>query len=215
MREEVKDAIALKTVAEMLPVSRQERLTRAELERRAAQVAANNGATGELLLELSRLVPEFCMALRKADMRPDAAFVSLLQKPQYRIWTGGGHGIVKSISEYEKKKENYLFWIDRNEKTHKSVKCPGARIGERATDLLVYLVERLGQRVPPEQVLRDVWGIDQKGEGFEQKIEQQLTLLQKFSGRQFRSHLFPGKFNKGLGLRHSFRDKYFIFTQLR
>ena len=47
------------------------------------------------------------------------------------------------------------------------------------------------------------------------KIEFHLTALQKFSGGEFRKHLYPRKFEMGIGLKKSFADKYFLFRRIR
>jgi hypothetical protein len=46
------------------------------------------------------------------------------------------------------------------------------------------------------------------------KVEQQLTKLEHFSGSNFRKYLFGKQFEKGIGLKMSFKDTYFIFERL-
>lgn len=141
------------------------------------------------------------------------------EKLRYRIWAEGKRDVVDDLSKYEAKKNEYELWIDRDEKKHESTKNPGATISLKAVDLAICLVERLGKHVLVEEVLRRVWDEEiETNEDFKKsqynKIELQLTKLQNFCGGGFRKYLFDKKFEKGIGLKTSFRDKYFIFERL-
>jgi len=141
-------------------------------------------------------------------------------KPRYQIWTGGECKVVEDISVYEKRKHAFSFWIDCDEKKYPSLKNPSITLSPLALRLLVYFVERLGKRVSMEQLLRGVWD-EELGEGIvykksqQSKIEQQLTKLENFCGKEFRKYLFGKKFKDGIGLKMSLKDKYFIFKRVQ
>ena len=50
-------------------------------------------------------------------------------------------------------------------------------------------------------------------EGDKNKIDQQLSKLNTFCGGQFREYCFTKWFDKGLGLKTSFADEYFLFER--
>ena len=189
------------------------------LEGRIGKIAAGTEASGELLAALLRHLPKLYMEARAANLESAEATVSLAAKPQYEVWTGGNRQIVSSISEEEQKKEKYLFWIDLDEKVHKSIICPGKTVGPEAIRLFICLVDRLGKRVPKTDLFKEVFEEKKEKDKFEDdekdKVEQQLSALQKFCGGEFRKYLFGEKFKKGLGLDRSFSKKYFVFSRLR
>jgi len=189
-----------------------------EAEDFVAKTAAECGAKGELLAVLVRDLSQLYIDVVAAKLDVSQTEILPPPEPQYMVWTGGKKRIVSDIGEYQKKKEKYDIWIDRDEKIHESVRNPGKRIGREAIDLLIYLVERLGRRVPTVQALKEVFNDQPLGDELEQseknKIELQLTALQHFSGGEFRKYLFGDKFNKGLGLKKSFSEKYFVFSRL-
>jgi hypothetical protein len=180
--------------------------------------AIHNGARGRLLEALVKNLPPILMAVRSTKTAHFEGTVSSAPTPQYEIWTYGEYRNVRDISSYETKKNEYHIWIDLDEKKHISVRSPDVRIKPRAIQLLMYLIERIGQRVSFEVVLKDVFDDSATGKEFEttnkNRIEQQLTAIDKFSGREFRKHLFPDKFRSGLGLKRTFSDKYFVFRRL-
>ena len=194
-------------------------LSASQLRDIVEKTATECGAKGELLAALTNYLPSLYVDVLAAKLDATEADILLLSaQPQYRIWTGGKKRIVSDISQYEKRKQEYLFWIDKDDKTHESPRNPGNKIGHEAIDLLIYLVERLGRRVPPAEILEQIFEdkpVDDKLDQYHKnKIEVQLTALQKFSGGEFRKYLFADKFKRGLGLKSSFADKYFIFSQL-
>lgn len=182
------------------------------------KVAVEYGAKGEFLAALLRHLPQFLIDILEAKLKTGDACISKPAKSEYHIWTEGRDEIVVDISQYEQKKEQYLFWIDRNERKHNSPKFPKRSFGSKATDLLICLAGELGKRIPLERVLREVWN-EELNKDFEIEknhkcnIEQQITKLHKFCGGEFRKYLFPKKFTEGLGLKHSFKNKYFIFSR--
>ncbi|RKY12750.1 MAG: hypothetical protein DRP65_00070 [Planctomycetota bacterium] len=190
------------------------------LEGRIGKIAAGTEASGELLAALLRHLPKLYMEARAANLESAEATVSLAAKPQYEVWTGGNCHIVSSISKEEHKKEKYLFWIDLDEKRHESIICPGKTIGSEAVDMLLCLVKKLGVRVSLDEVFKEVWKEElrknvQLRKAQENKVDQQLSALQRFCGGEFRKYLFGEKFKKGLGLDRSFSKKYFMFSRLR
>jgi hypothetical protein len=189
-----------------------------EVEDFVAKTAAKCGAKGELLAVLARDLSQLYVDVLAAKLDVSQTEILPPLELQYIVWTDGKKRIASDISEYQEKKEKYDIWIDRDEKTHESVRNPGKRIGREAIDLLIHLVERLGRRVPAVQALKEVFNDWPLGDELEQseknKIELQLTALQHFSGGEFRKHLFGDKFNKGLGLKKSFSKKYFVFSRL-
>ena len=204
------------TVTEVLFETKGKRVSLFELEKLVGKIAAGMGASGELLAALVRNLSKLCVEARAANLQNTNALVSRVI-PQYMIWTNGEREIVKDIGVYEKRKKEYLVWIDCDERVHRSVRKKGVKLGEEAIKLLIYLIERLGRRTQVTQVLRDVFydTIMNPRETEKNKIEQQLTALQKFCGGGFRKYIFGEWFKKGLGLHEAFSDKYFIFSRLR
>ena len=212
--------IVLATVAKLLCEMQGQRVSLFGIERLVSKTAAGTGASGELLATMVRHLPRFCMEARSANLEATEAHVSRAVMPQYEIWTEGERRIVDSIGDYEKKKKNYLLWIDLDEKVHRPTIRATETIGTEAISLLCCLVKRLGARVSLEEVLKEVWGeeVRKKVELRDAqvgKLEQQLTSLQKFCGGEFRKYLFGEKLKKGLGLDRSFSKKYFMFSRLR
>lgn len=222
-RHEVVDLvtpIVLATVAETLRGLREKRLSLSEAGVFVGKTASEFGAAPALTAEMVRYLPGLCRAVRTVDASASTAHVSVASRPQYQIWTEGKQATVSDVSQYEARKASYLLWVDMDEKPHVSIRNPGEKIGPEAVDLLLCMVKRLGKRVTFEQVLDDVWREEPRTEADlkrsqENKVEQQLTALDRFCKGGFREFLFGEKFAKGLGLKESFSDKYFIFSRLR
>ncbi len=190
-----------------------------QLEDIVKKAAVHWGAGDHLLAMLLCKLPSMLKELQLLPAVNEESKTFLHVKTQYRIWTKGECEIVKDITKYEAEKNSFDFWIDRDEKKSRPLKKKLANIGPKAVDLLIYLVERLGERVSKEQLLRDVWGEevyqDIECERSQQnKIELQLTKLEQFCGGKFRQHLFSKKFEKGIGLNSLFKNSYFIFERL-
>ena len=212
--------ITLATLSAALHNIRRERPSSAELKRLIRQSAAHYGAKPGLTAVLVRHISALCTEILTDKVDADQGIVFAVSKPQYQIWTNGESPIVASISEYEKHKDDYLFWIDLNETSCVSKKFANRRLTPRAVELLKYLVERLGTPIPVEDVMRDVFDDvmsddpeSDNSEGDKNKIDQQLSKLNKFCGGQFRKYVFAKWFTKGLGLKNSFADKYFLFER--
>lgn len=220
-----KSKILIGTVVKTMCDTQGKMLSLMDFKLIVGETAAGTGASGEFLATLLRHLPNLFVEAQVANLEVAEAHVSVPQKPLYEIWTEGEHNVIEvdTIVDYlqtkKKKKKNYLLWLDRDEKKHKSIRSPGQTLGSEAVDLIIYLVERLGRRVPCVDVLRDVFKDEPMSNMLDEhernKIEQQLTALNKFCGRKLRRHLFSDKFGRGLGLRRSFSDKYFIFARLR
>jgi len=183
------------------------------------KAAVDSGATGELLAILLRHLPSLLWETQAANLEVAESSISLSVTPQYEIWTAGAHRIVQDINYYERKKDQYLFWIPLDAKKHRSPEDPEKTIGPRAIALLLYLVEQLGTRTKFEQVVREVWNDEPHGDAEmrrsqQNQLEQQLTKLEQFCDGAFRRYLFADKFGKGIGLDKAFADKYFIFRRL-
>jgi len=203
------------TVAEVLCETQGKTISLFELEKRVGKLAAEVGASWELLAALVHYLPKLYVAARRANLQATNALVSCHVIKQYIIWTQGECRIVNNIGVYEKKK--YLLWIDCDERVHRSVRKKGVKIGKTAIELLIYLIERLGKRTQVAQVLRDVFDDPTMNprETEKNKIEQQLTALAKFCGGGFREYIFGEWLKKGLGLYEALSDKYFVFSRLR
>jgi hypothetical protein len=210
--------IVFTTFAEVLLKNHDKSDTNEAVKETVRAAAIHNGARGKLLEALVKNLPPILMAVRSTKTARFEGAVSSAPTPRYEIWTYSEYRNVSDISSYETKKHEYHIWIDLDEKKHISVRSPDVRIKPRAIQLLKYLIERIGQRVSFEVVLKDVFDDSATGKEFEatnqNKIEQQLTAINKFSGREFRKHLFPDKFGPGLGLKRTFSDKYFVFRRL-
>lgn len=207
--------ITLATLSATLHNINRERLSSAELKKLIRQSAAHYGAKPGLTAALVRHISALCMEILTVKADVDKAVVFAASKPQYEIWTNGKSRIVDSISKYEKHKDDYLFWIDLNETSYVSKKFGNRRLTPRAVKLLKYLIERLGTPVPVEDVMRDVFDdiMSDNPEGDKNKIDQQLSKLNKFCGGQFHKYRFAKWFDKGLGLKTSFAGKYFLFER--
>jgi hypothetical protein len=206
--------IALATAAEALRSLQSQDPSLAQLQSIVAKAAASFGAGPGLTACLMKHLPSFCKSLLACNADCDG-LVSGNNGQQYEIWTGGEHRVVASLEGY--RKEQYLLWIDRDRRKQGSAKST-RRIGDIAINLLICLAASLGKRVAPERILEVVWGESVNGdeltEDRKSKIEMQLTALHEFSGRRFRSYLYPERFTKGLGLKASFSDKYFVFCRI-
>lgn len=223
-RHEVVDLVTpvvLATVAEALRRLREKRLSLSQAEVLVAETASEFGAAAALTAEMVRHLPGLCLAVRDVDVATSTADVSVASRPQYRIWVDGHQHIVSDISKYEARKPDFLFWIDLEERIHLSMgKPPSKALKKMALRLLLFLIERQGRRVPTREVLREVFdedlGADEPvDKHMVNKIQQQLTALHLFSGEQFRDYLFSADFERGVGLKESFKDKYFVFSRLR
>ena len=190
-----------------------------QLEDIVKKFAVHWGAGDHLFALLLSKLPPMLKELQLLPVADKGSKTFSPAKTQYRIWTKGECNIVEDISRYEADKKRFDFWIDRDEKQHQSFKNPLASIGPKAVNLLIYLVERLGTRVSKEQLLTDVWGEDAAQDidckkSQKNKIQQQFTKLEQFSGGRFLPHMFGQKLKKGIGLQRSFEDSYFIFERL-
>ena len=209
--------IIIGTVTEIMYEMRKKDFSANELEKLIGSAAARQGAKPSLTACLLRNLPKLCNELSSCKENVSEAIVSNSSVSQYRIWTEGSNRVVDSIDKYEKNKMKYLFWIDLDERPYISHITSGSRIGPEALEFLKYLVKSLGQRKPVNNVLIEVFKdtiADITGTE-ENRIEQQITKLNAYSNGQFRKYLYGNKFKKGIGLKNSFADKYFLFERLR
>ncbi len=208
--------IVLATVAEAFYKINGKSVSASKAEEFVGRAALRFGAGAELTASLMRYIPSLCIEAMVASEGADKAVINHTVTAQYKIWAGGKTWVAQDITEYELKKDEYLFWLDLNEKSHISPISPGRQIPPRAVALLVYLVEHLGVPVPANDVLRDVFEDDRQKitEDRKDKVEQQLSKLEKFCGDHFREHLFGLWTEKGLGLKETFTDKYLFFSRL-
>ncbi len=208
--------IVLATVAEAFQKINGKSIPASKAEQLVGHAARKFGAKPELTASLMRHLPALYLDAIAASDGTDAAVISQEPVIQYKIWADGKAWVAQDITEYEAKKDEYLFWLALNEKSHTSPISDDRRIGPKAVELLVYLVEHLGMPVPALDVLRDVFGDDDQpiGERQKDRVEQQLSKLEKFCGDHFREHLFGLWAEKGLGLKSAFADKYFFFSRL-
>ncbi|MBN2331047.1 MAG: hypothetical protein JXC85_04465 [Candidatus Aenigmarchaeota archaeon] len=209
--------IVVATMGFLMREAYEKDLSLEELEALTGKTAAHFGANPGLTAQLVKHAPGLCEAVTSAKPGAKKAVVSGIESPQYKIWSRGKCVIVDDISGYERKKRDYLFWIDMDEKKHMSVRIPGVELKRMAARLLFYLVQRLGKRVPVTDVLREVFEdeIPEPGGTEKNRIDQQLSALEKFCGGGFREHVFEEWFEKGLGLKRSFLEGYFIYRSLR
>jgi hypothetical protein len=205
------------TVAEIFCKLNGKDIPSQELEKTVSQAAARFGAGPGLTASLVRGLPNLYEEVLTAHQNDAEAIIHHAPKLQYRIWTNGESKVVSSIEKYSDCKKKYLFWIDLNEKHHISTINPKRRITWQSVKLLQYLVENLGAPVPLKNVLRDVFdaGSREITDTDQNSIEQQVTKLHKFCGEKFRQHLFGERAKNGLGLKMSFKDKYFLFSRIR
>ncbi len=210
--------VVLATVAETLRGVSMQNVCRSELEKLISRSAACFGAAPGLTASLIRHLPTLCMEILSANKNTSKAHVTKLSEAQYEIWTNGEKMIVDNIDEYEKNKDDYLFWIDLNEKSHISKIDTTRKITHQTVSLLKYLVMRIDTRIPAKDVLNDLFGGNVTGtlnDYQKNLIEQHISKLHTFCGKQFRGHLFAERFKQGLGLKASFADKYFLFSKSR
>ncbi len=207
--------VILATVAETARKANGKSLSVAKIEEVVGGAAKSFGASVELVACLVRHLPILCQEAFIAKDDAEEATVSKAPTPRFRIWTGGESKIVASIDEYEKRKEDFLFWIDLDEKAYVSPVGKKPKLGTEATKIFLRLVESLGTHVPVTEFLGERYDTSSDaGNTDKNKIEQQLTKLHQFSNGQFRGFLFRNWFRNGLGLKESFADKYFLFSRL-
>jgi len=204
-----KEQIVVGTLYELLFMTRGREYSQQKMESIVLKVARAYGASPEMLRQMAEHSPPLLIGMRSTNEEVSESTVSSVTPPTFEVWVDGNHHIVEDISSYEKRKEEYLLWIDLDQ--------PG-KIRPRAIKLLKYLVEHIGQRIPFEVILKDVFDDPLTGKPFEEsnrnKVEVQLTVINKFSRGQFRKHLFRNKFTCGLGLSKTFSAKYFLFRRL-
>lgn len=209
--------IVLATLTVTLRQAREETLTRVDLGSLTAKVARGFGARGELLARLTRHLPALCSAVVTARLDVAEAYVSMARRPQYEIWSQGKHGFVRSIEEYQNRKEQCLIWIDLSERKHRSHRWPNQTLQEKPIKFLICLAGQLGNEVLLVEILRSVWNdklvdVNSLNTAHRNKTDQQIVKLNQFTNGEFRKYLFRGKFGEGLGLKRSFASQYFIFN---
>ncbi|MCK4998873.1 MAG: hypothetical protein KAS23_05030 [Anaerohalosphaera sp.] len=193
----------------------------AQLRSIIASAAARHGAKPSLVACLEQQLPELFNSLLTLDVDAPQALVREVPRPLYKIWTKGGELNCSSdvFSEYDMDKMKYLFWIDINATRNYSHIVKGKHIGQTATKLLKYLVDDFGKRSTVPEVLNEVFNVCEdstKNRKIDEgKIERQFSHLQAYSEGQFRQYLLDEKFLKGIGLKESFREKYFLYVRLR
>jgi len=210
--------VVLSTVAETLQKSQSEKLSASNLKRIVGKAAVRAGATGELLACLIGNLPALVIAVRNSDPDVSETYISVAKKPQYEMWTGGEHKIIDNIDKFRKKQETYLFWIDITNKEYLSLGIkPEHKIGPRAIEILIYLVENIGVSVPRREIFEDIYEETTEGNiGWKGKLQQFLTQLHNFAGKSFRKkYLSLDRISDCLSLKNSFKDKYVIFETLR
>ncbi len=211
--------IVIATTTRILNELRFRELSLSELQTAVELAASSVGADEELKKIFAGHLPGLCCALAEngSESLMKAAYTESTQL--YEIWTEGRHSLVEDITSYEARKKEYLFWIDRDSRIRESPVDPRCRLGKMAIKLLTYLAGNLGGRVSPAEVLKTVWHENLNGNELTQdrknKIEFQLSVLQKFCGGRLRRYLYPRKFEEGVGLRKSFAGKYFIYRRAR
>ena len=190
-----------------------------EIQNVVRQAATSSEPFGNLQAVLLRNISKLLWEVQQVNNEGEEVQISSPTKPQYEVWVVGVHKVVDDISEYEKKKDEFNCWVALDEKKHISHRARDKSIGPTAIKILIDLLEHIGKCKPFEQVLWDVWeeelGVDsQTFQSQKNRLEVQLTKLEQFCGGGFRDCLFADKFNKGLGIRKGFSDKYFIFRRL-
>ncbi len=209
--------IVLATVAETISKINAENLSGSGLKKFISTAAARFGAKPSLTAALVNHLPSLCAEALGAKDDISEGIISRAPATQYTVWIDGEVKTVSDISEYEKHKEKYLFWLDLDQTSHRSKVNPGKSIGPEAVRLLEYLLEKLGATRPISDVLKDAF-LDDTSEitdAEKNKIEQQITKLHQYCGGRFRQYLFKDKFKNGLGLMCSFGGKYCLFSRLR
>jgi hypothetical protein len=206
--------IIIGTVAEVIFEMRTKNLSVNELERFIGKAASRQGARPSLIACLIRNLPPLCKEISLCKENDDEAVIFKGPVSHYRVWTEGKNMIIDDIEKYEKRKRDYLFWIDLRERSH-AYSVNGDRIGPQAIKLLMYLIQNLEVSVAKEDVFKNVF--DNRTEVNDtdiDNIQQQITKLHKYCGGEFRQYLFSDQ-KRGFGLKASFADKYFLFEKLR
>lgn len=209
--------IVICTVAKVLIKTRGESLSTSELKTVVGQAASNCGASGQLLAQLMCHLPQLCVAVQAAKLDVKQAFVSIAKKPQYEIWADGEPPrIVRDISTYKTRENEFLFWVDITNGEYKSL-GKEKDLQPTTTRLLLFLVENIGVSLTFRKVYEEVIGIDPEGlENWRNLLTQYIGKLHKFAEESFRkSYLFHEAIYDTLCLKDSFRDKYFVFRTLR
>lgn len=220
--------VIIGTITEIMYEMRTRRLSANELERLIGSAAARQGAKPSLTACLIRHLPQLYNELSSCKENVSEAVVSSVPVSRYRIWTAGTSKVVENLDKYEKHKDDYLLWIDIDEKQHVSHRYPRQKLKPMAVKLFRYLVDNFDKPVYLNDILRDVFEeptIDdfEEDKVFKVKketlaqdlVEQYLTSIEKFSGNQFRKHLSSRWKQNGLSLRGTFANKYFLFERLR
>ena len=156
------------------------------------------------------------MAARSTDFDAAESVVLPPVKPQYEIRTQGQHKIVKDISTFEEKKNEYLFWADITAGEYTSLGKQRPPLSPTARRLLLYLTKNIGLSIPRSVVFEHVIGVAPE-EGWQNRLAHYLTELQNFAEDDFRKLYLPplNRPTDTLTLRNSFKSKYFVCLTLR
>ena len=208
--------VVLPTVAVVIQEIQKKSFSQSELETLIGTTAAHFGAKAGLIASLVRSLPALCREVMAYNPDDQAALVSHTTATRYRIWTNGESMVVKSLNNYAELKNSCPFWLDLDAQRNPAPKTNKQILSPLSIKLLLYLVENLGQRKSVGQILADVYNdpVHKINDSYKDKIEQQITKLNKHSEGEFRKHLFAHWRSEGLGLQNTFRDKYFLFKRV-
>jgi hypothetical protein len=210
-----KPIIVLATVAETVRAIPDQKLSQSDIEESIKKAAVDCGATGDLLAAVIHYLPQFYMAVRSANLGASESNILPPMKPQYEIWTQGQHKIVKDMSIYQEKKNQYLFWADITAGEYNSLGQQRPPLSAPALRLLLYLAENIGMSVPRSMVFERVIGEAPDGlQGWQSRLAHYLTELQNFAEEDFRKLYLPppDRLTDSLTLKKTFRNQYFVFV---
>lgn len=213
-----KRMVVLSTVAKAtcLIESKDKLMSLSDIENIVRNVAVNHGATGELLSILLRYLPTLIFEAQSSDLQSTDAHVSLPLIKQYEIWTGGEHKIVKDICKYKDQKNSFAFWVDITKRECAASGKTKKYLKPTALRLLLFLSEHIGTSVSCRDVFKHITGNrPEQHKGWKELLNVYLTQLQNFAQDDFRKlYLVTDRLKDTLGLKESFRNKYFVVLTL-
>ena len=206
-------------VAEVLHELNTNRYSQSKMKNIIHSAATRHRAKPSLTACLVKGLPTLCKDIIacKDDDASEAIVNESILLSQYRVWTEGRDYICKNIEKYEKKKHQYLFWIDLDAKKHIAPQSPEISLDPKAVQLLQYLIDNIGNRVQIPSVINDIYRTSSyKIEQEYGKIAQHITQLNNFCKNKdkFDDYLFANWRHEGLGLNDDFKEKYFLFKRV-
>jgi len=189
-------------------------LTESQLRKKIIKGITSLKIPEDAMAILSEHLSKLYFQLRFTDLSKTEIDLTSTRNPFYEIYMEGKCKIVRDIKKYLKKRERYLFWIDITKREALSYGKIQKYPQPTARELLKFLTNYIGASISVEDAYKYL--IDDKIielNECKKAIHVYLSQLQKISEEDFIKLYLNANWKEGIiGLRESFRGKYFIFT---